>query len=302
MHRARAGRVTTPSRPWATVALFLSCACTGTSAGDAPGRAPPDPSAPRRIVSLIPQVSGIVRALGEADRLVSRIESDESPESAGLPSVGDPTRPSIERILGLDPDLLVLWDGSPANDRIIAALGDTEVWRTRSERLDDLWRNLAVAGALLSAPRRADSIEAKIRDDLGGVPASRRASTPPRVALIVWNDPPIAAGSGSFLDDLLSIAGGVNALGDVPGAWPRISIETLVHRDPEVVLWFPQLDEQPDLDADPRWRIIPALARGHAVTLRGSHFERPGLDVAEAARELAQVLQAHAQSLSTEER
>ncbi len=115
----------------------------------------------------------------------------------------------------------------------------------------------------------------------------------PAVFYVVWHDPPTTASSGTYVNQLIEVAGARNIFADAPGLWPQVSLEEIVRRRPDYVL----LPTDPDagLTADrlrraAGWRELEALRRGRLVEVDAALFNRPGPNVARAARRLASLL------------
>ncbi len=110
---------------------------------------------------------------------------------------------------------------------------------------------------------------------------------------VVWHDPPRTTGPGTFIDELITIAGGANVFADVGAPWPAVSLEEVVRRDPDYIV-IPRgtgHSVQPEwLDDLPGWRDLTAVREQRVVTVDSDLFNRPGPRVVEAARTLGQAL------------
>jgi iron complex transport system substrate-binding protein len=249
----------------------------------------------RRIVSLIPAATEILFALGAGDRLVGRTRwGVHPPEAESVPDVGDGVRPSLEAVLSRDPDLVILFDGADTDgvaDRL-AGLGVASL-SLRHNTLSDLERNVVALGEVAGCPAAARALNDRIRDDLEAVSAAVDRAAPLRVYYDVWPDPPMTIGRGSFLDSLVTIAGGRNIFGDLAAASPQIGLEAIVQRDPEVVVYAVSGITDRGAAA-PRersgWSVIPAVSRGRVATVDADLLGRLGPRVGDAARELALAL------------
>jgi ABC-type Fe3+-hydroxamate transport system substrate-binding protein len=249
---------------------------------------------PARIVSLVPAVTEVLFALGAGDRLVGRsVWDDEPPAVLSVPSVGDALRPDPERVLARRPDLVILHagpDNAGAAERL-AGLGAPTL-AVRIDDLDDLDRTLRLLGRLLSCEGEAGELRERIRSELEEV----RAATAdlPRVSVyydVAW-PPAITIGGGSYLDDLITIAGGRNVFGDLTAPSPHVALEAIVARDPDVIL-VPG-DDAIAASAGPRdrpgWDAVGAVMRGDLRRVDASLLHRLGPRVGAAARALAAAL------------
>ncbi|MFV1987356.1 MAG: ABC transporter substrate-binding protein [Gemmatimonadota bacterium] len=253
-------------------------------------------SRPRvRVVSLMPAATEILFAIGAGDRLVGRTRwGVHPPRAADVPSVGDGVRPSLEAVLAVRPDLVVLFEGSDTQgvaDRL-RALGIATV-ALRHNTLHDLERNVMALGEAVGCVEAAAELNERIRGDLRAVADAVRPTTRVRVYYDVWADPPITVGQGSFLDSLLTLAGAENVFGDLGPAAPQVGLETIVQRDPDVIV-HPVTSLPggvgPPPDERPRWKLIPAVAEGRVLTVDADLLGRLGPRIGQAAGTLASAL------------
>lgn len=244
----------------------------------------------RRIVSLNPTTTELLFALGAGERLVGRSRWDQWPaEALAVTEVGDAIRPSVERIMAARPDLVLLY-ASGDNRAAAAALAGAgiRVVALRIDRIADLERSLHIIGALTGRDSAATLASDSLRRSLDTVRAALRAVARPRVFLHVWDNPLIAIGGGSYLSELVEIAGGRNVYGDLSGPSPQVSFEDLLRRDPEVILAGPGAAAR--LAADARWRALRAVRDGRVLAYDTMLVSRPSLRLGEGARSLAALL------------
>ncbi len=242
-----------------------------------------------RVVSMIPSVTDLVLALGIEDRLVGRTRYDSRPELADLPSVGGGLDPDLESLLGLAPDLVVLW---PDHDLrgVGARLRDLGIptYSARIEGIADFRRHGAAIGALLGSAARADSLLGSLDHELRAIRRSVQGRPVPEVVYVVALNPPTVAGPGTFVDSLIATAGGRNAFRDLTGNWPQVSLEEVVRRQPDfVAVSVTDVSALGQLRDAPGWRSVAAVRDGRAAAFDPNRFNRPGPGLARAARELA---------------
>jgi iron complex transport system substrate-binding protein len=285
---------------WIPVIFAAAAACDGvggtrTMAGatvvDDRGRAVDVDAPAQRVVSLVPSVTDLIVALGAADRLVARTAYDGAPSLAHLPSFGRTLSPSVEALVRYDPDLIIMGGtGLGAVARIDAL--DTRVYVADVQRIADILTTAERVGALLGVRARADSLVAALAAGLNDVRARVHGEDRPTVLYLLWPDPPQAAGSNTFIDDVITVAGGRNAFDDLPGSWPVVSLEEVVRRDPRFVV-LPRAEGatiRPAVERRPGWRSLSALREGRVIPVDADLFDRPGPRVVEAARILAAAL------------
>lgn len=255
-----------------------------------------------RVVSLVPSVTGLLLRLGAGDRLIGRTRYDTAAWLADVPSVGEPTTPSLERLASLRPDLVIAWDhmreASPG--AALERLG-VPVYHARLVSLGDVRRTIGRLGSLMGLEARADCVAAALDAELADVRRSVRDRSPVRVFYVVYPRPPSTVGRGTYLAEVLELAGAVNVFGDVGSEWPQVSLEQAFVREPDVVVVARQ-GSGPGayfIRSAPGWRTLPAVREGRVVEVDADVFHRPDR-VAEAARRLAAALHPEATVTSAE--
>lgn len=248
---------------------------------------------PGRIVSLVPAVTEILYALDEGPRLAGRsVWDDYPPEVSAVPSVGDALRADAERVLSVNPDLVILYAG-PDNSRSVEQfqrLGVSTL-AIRIDDLDDLQRNIIRLGTLLRRESAAAELWDSIDAELTEVRRANDGRPRPRVYYDVAWPPAITVGRGSYLDTLISIAGGENIFHDLAAPSPQVALEAIVARAPEVVL-VPMVPDgyAADLARRPGWQALAAVRSGAVREVDGGLLHRLGPRIGRAARALAGVL------------
>jgi len=275
-----------PGLPLALAAALLAAAAL------------PAAASPRRVVALAPSAAEIAYALGAADLVVGVSDfAADLPGSAGKPRLGG-FAPDLERVAALKPDLaLVSRDGTDrrAAERL-ASLG-IRVVVTDAASLDGVFADVRRVGAALGrraeAERLVESLSARAAAAAARAPRPARGKRTTAIALI-WPDPPVVAGRGTFVGDLLERAGLENAAPAKAGDWPRVTHETLVAWDPRIVV-RPETRENAAAFAaafapGSRWLLLPAVREGRVLVLPGDWLERPGPRLVDALEALVERL------------
>ena len=249
---------------------------------------------PRRVVSLVPSVTELIVALGAGHRLVGRTRFDTDPRLAELPSVGGTADPSIEAIVALEPDLVLMWRDSTA-PRVAGALDRTgiPVHGVSTWTLPDLRATIADLGRLFAVARAADSLVQTIDDSLAAVRASAAGARRVRVLYLLSERPLMTIGAGTFIDEVIDIAGGQNIFHDRRDAWPIVNMEEVLRRDPEVIIVPAYGDDPRPADRLSRaagWELTTAARSGRVLSVPADLFDRPGPRIVVAARTLATML------------
>jgi iron complex transport system substrate-binding protein len=245
---------------------------------------------PRRIVSLNPATTEILFALGAGSRLVGRSDYDLWPDSARLvQALGNGIQPNVEAVLGTRPDLVVLYasqDNRPAAARFRAAGVNTLA--LKNDSISDFRRTVETLGAILGDSVRARSVTDSVYHTIDRVRASTSTLTRPTVFWHIWDAPLITIGAGSFMNELVNIAGARNVYADIDAPSKTISLEDVARRDPEFVLAGPIGAAK--IAADPRWRIVRAVRDGKVLVVDTVVVARPSVRLGEAALSLANLL------------
>ncbi|HEU0052747.1 MAG TPA: cobalamin-binding protein [Longimicrobium sp.] len=251
-----------------------------------------------RIVSLVPSATETLVALGARETVVGRTDYDEAPEVAAVPSVGGGLDPSLEKLAALRPDLVIGWEtvGRPELRDRLEALG-IPVFAMATQDTADVFRGIASLGRLTGRGRAADSLAAAVRAELDAVRASVAGKPRPSVFWLVQTDPPMTAGRATFVSELVEVAGGRNAFGDLEALWPNVSMEEIVRRQPDVLI-VPVVEARTarveELRALPGWRELRAMREGRARSVDAELVNRPGPSIGKAARAVAEAIHASA--------
>jgi iron complex transport system substrate-binding protein len=242
---------------------------------------------PGRIVSLNPTTTELLFALGAGPRLVGRSSACDYPAgAAAVPSLGGGFPPAVEAVLGARPDLVVLYHsaGNAAAAARLRELG-IPVLRLRTDRLRDVARAARVLGEALGTGAAGDSIADRLERRLAAEHSVRRDSTKlVPTLLLAWDQPVIALGAGSFVSELVELAGGRNVFADIAAPSAPVSLEAIAERAPSVVLLVGS--EIPGLEHRPEWRTLPAVRAGRLLRLSESSSNRPSPRAPAAVRAL----------------
>jgi iron complex transport system substrate-binding protein len=247
--------------------------------------------APQRIVSLLPSLTETVCALGECRRLVGVDRYSNHPESVRrLPQVGGGLDPSIEGVVALRPDVVLIASSAPAAQRL-EALG-LKVLALEPRSLADVQRITGVLGQLLDVPQAQQLWQAM---DAGLAEAARTLPPGARSTRVYFEvgAGPYAAGTTSFIGELLQRLGVQNIIGPELGPFPKINPEFVVRADPDVIL-IGERNAQ-GLRQRPGWAGIRALRESRVCVFGEAETDvlvRPGPRIAEAARLLARCITA----------
>ena len=245
---------------------------------------------PARIVSLTPATTEILFALGASERLVGRGEYDRWPDAArAIPDLGPGLRPNVEAVLAVKPDLVLLYasqDNRPAARRLRGAGIMTAAFKV--DRIEHFDRTTRLLGRLIGDSARGALVADTVRRTLDSVRALTRARPPVSVVMPAYEDPLLVIGGGSFMSQLVTIAGGRNVYDDIDQPSPAVTFEDVVQRNPEVVLVGPERGAR--LRQSTRWRALDAVRRGRIMYMDTNVVMRPAVRLGEGAVSLMRLL------------
>lgn len=249
------------------------------------------PGVAHRVVSLIPATTEILFAIGAGAALVGRTHWCDYPAAAvRIPDLGDGINPNLEAVVAARPDLVVLYrsgQNAAAAERLRA--NGIPAIQVRSDALADVPRLARLLGALTGRELAADSLRDAFNRELAAatVPSPPH---PPGVFILVWDEPPMTVGAGSYLSELLARAGSRNVFADLPASSGQISVEAAAARDPDFV--FTANPALPAFAGRPEWQAVRAVRERRFIHGPGSEFSRPSPRAPAAIRQLATQLTA----------
>ncbi len=301
-------RIVRPGITLLLLSVFVAVACTpapgeeqvssSIEVTDQLGRVVRLDAVPQRIISLAPSNTEILFALGLADRVVAVTDyGDYPPEAKEKPSIGGFITPNLEELIVLSPDLIVA--ASIHEAKIIPQLEGRglTVFVLAPKTVDDVLEAITLVGEITGNEAEAAGLVAGMQARIEAV-IGRTDSLPegqrPRVFYLVWPDPLMSAGSGTFQDDLIGKAGGTNIARDLTG-WEDISLEVVVAANPEVMiasighgggegLSFQFLKTEPRLDG------TDARRNGRVYGVDGDLVSRPGPRIVDGLERLARFI------------
>jgi vitamin B12 transport system substrate-binding protein len=245
-------------------------------------------SAVERVVSLAPSLSEIVVELGSADLLVGVLDAGERPaELKHLPAVGRYGQLDIERLLSLQPDLLLLWPGSvgPAQRDQLMRL-NIPTFVAEPHTLDQLTQQIEAIASQLGRRERGAALAADLRQRLTQLRQRYRRDHPLRVFYQVWDRPLYTVGGGQIISDALDVCGARNVFADLTLPAPQVSVEAVLQRNPELIL----ASDQAQLDAWKAWPQVAAVAQGQLRLVTDKGLERPSAQMIEATAKLCELI------------
>lgn len=249
----------------------------------------------RRVVSLAPSVTEILFAVG-LDSEVAGVTTfcDYPPAAKAKPKVGSSIQ-NLEAIIGLKPDLVLAVKSEIVRPDVLAKLEQLKIpmFILAPKTIEDILGHISTVGSLVGHDREARVVAQGLRERLSGLRSRMGAARPVRVFYVVNTDPLISVGSGSFIHQMLELAGGDNIVGQTAIPYPKVSLEEVLRRDPEVLLFpvgasegIPEAEQQ-------RWRkwtTLSAVVHNRMHQVKAELVNRPGPRVVDGIEALAQAI------------
>ncbi len=296
----------------AVVALSACGSGSGTAASSSPSAAAAGPitvtddsgaqvtldQPAQRIVSIAPANTEIAYAVGAGDKMVAGTSYDDYPaEAKALPKIGDFANPNVEKIASYSPDLVLAAGGIQDKLRSkLEALG-MKVYVVDPKTYDGTIATIQNVGKLAGeesgAQAVADTMDSAKQEVQTAVAGQPKATT----FLEIYGKPLMTAGSDTFIDDMITIAGGENIGAQAGSGFPNFSTEVLVKDDPQVYIADSGSMSKPgDIKTRAGFADLTAVKDGHVYVIEDSTIARPGPRLAEGLKALAVYIHPEASS------
>lgn len=286
------------------VALCLFSACAAPKNSNIPtssrrqitdgsGKQVSLPPQVNRVVSLAPNLTEIVFAIGGGNRLVGRTSYCDFPaEAKSVAEVGDTLHPSLERIIALKPQVVLVSTASQLEGFTRQLQEhDIAVFVTDPHDLDGVFQSMNQIGEILGAAEQAKQLTDSLRLRVMIVAKKLNTAPPVRVFYQLSAEPLYTAGKDSFVNDLIMLAGGISVTADVPGAWPKYSAEAALATKPEAII-LPTGGSMGDNNTDVAEPLkrSSAVLNGRVYKINDDHLVRPGPRAVDGLEEMARAL------------
>ena len=252
-----------------------------------------------KIIVLAPSVLEIVDGLGAFD---SVIEVDSfsvmmgEPLAAGFEGVGDYQSLNVEKITELDPDILIAITGGPEDDyNKVAELG-IPVYRVVDVRgIEGVYEEISNISKIIGREKEGLELISGLKSDVEDIKSKVEGLSDdrrPNVFYEIWKEPLMSAGEDTFINDLIEIAGGKNILSeDGLMGWVEYSIETLIEKDPDVIIALVSLAADPSVILeDQRFASIKAVVNGDVYIIPDNPISRPSQNIIKGLQMLAKAI------------
>jgi len=254
------------------------------------------PRPPQRVVSLSPGATAMLFAAGGGARVVGTPDFSVEPEAArAIARIGDSHGFDLERILALHPDLIVAWTAGFSEAQLLPfERAGLAVYRHRVTRLADLPTAIERLGDMLDTRATAQRAADELRRRIGALQSRYRRARAPRLLVQVWDRPVYTIGGEQLIDDAVALCGYDNVYRELHDAAPAVSLESIVARDPEVILAV-AADEATAQEWMRRWQAFPSMSavrHGRLLSFVDARLSRLGPEVVDATEALCARLSA----------
>ncbi len=247
----------------------------------------------KSIVTFAPSNTEILFAIGAGDTVKGVTAFDDYPkEVLEIEKIGDYNGINLERIIELEPEVVIFY-GKGADDEVnrleeagITVLGFEP--ESIEEIINVIERMGTLTGKSIEAQELAESMASKKEELVGKVENFEKK----KVFYEIWHEPLMAAGAGSFVDQLIILAGGENIAADSESEYPQFDLEQLIERNPEVYLTANDLPEKTaeSIGQRPGYEELDAVKNGQIYLLDGNLMSRPGPRIIEALELLVEAI------------
>ncbi len=275
------------------LALASGALHAGVSAIDDEGN-PVELAAPAsRIISLAPHATELLYSAGAGRNIAATVAHSDYPAAAqALPRVGDAANLDFERILQLDPDLIVAWEsGLPASQLArLRALG-IPVFLSQPDSLEAIAASIENLGKLAGTRTQADASAAAFREELARLSHAYADNATSRVFYQIWEQPLMTVNGDHLISQVIALCGGQNVFADLQPLVPRISREAVLKQNPEVILVSAAVDH-PDKSPGQwaKWQSLAAVRDQRVHYVPWSEISRPTVRMLNAVDHICGVL------------
>jgi iron complex transport system substrate-binding protein len=245
-----------------------------------------------RIVSLAPANTEIAYAIGAGGKMVAGTSYDDYPEEAkSLPKIGDFANPNVEKIASFEPDLVLAAGG--IQDKLRSKLEGLgmKVYVVDPKTYDGVMTDITNLGQLTGSTPQAQQVADTMQKAKDDVQAQVASASRPSTFLEIYSKPLMTAGGETFIDDMITLAGGTNLGATAGSGFPTFSTEVLFKNDPAVYIADSGSMSKPgDITKRAGFDVLTAVKDGHVYVIDDSIIARPGPRLAQGLQELLKMI------------
>lgn len=262
--------------------------------------------APSRIISLAPSVTEMLFAIGAGTQVVGVTQFCDFPAEAMKKAKVGYVNPNLESLVALEPDLIVAPQEFLKPD-LIGKLEQLKipVFILADRTVEDVLAHIQTLGRMLDRSTEATALGMDLRQHIARVKARTQSAAPVRVLYVLNSEPLITVGPGSFIDQLIGLAGGVNVAAKSATAYPRLSMEVVLQENPDILI-FPTGEaegiSESEQQAWRKWSTLAAVKQNNLRQIPADLLNRPGPRIGKALELLADLLHPATNALPREGR
>ena len=248
-------------------------------------------TAPQRIISLAPHITEMLFSAGAGDKIIGVVAYSDFPQAAlDIDSVGSYQGINIEKIILLNPDLIIAWKGGNRLKDIekLKQLGFKVVY-SKPYKLYDIPKEIRAFGEQLGTQVTANTLADALENKLQSLIKTYHTQSKVSAYYQIWNTPLMTINGEQFISQAMSICGAENIFSDLPILAAEVSIESVIQRNPDAILLGGQKQMQQGwLQAWQKWPAIGAVKNQHIYLLKADNFQRPTARLIESIEGLCQ--------------
>lgn len=247
-----------------------------------------------RIISLAPHLTELLFAAGAGEKIIAAVSySDYPPPAEQIPRIGNHSNFDIERILALEPDLIVAWkSGNPAGQIRQLRQLRLPVYVSEPRQLDDIPGTIEKFGKLTGTTAVANAEAEDFRQQVAILEQRYLTQSSISVFYQIWNEPLMTIGGSHIINEVIELCGGRNVFTDMGQLAPQIPVEAVLAAAPEVIIASGIDDERPDwLDDWREWPQLPAVKNDQLYFIPPYHLQRHSPRLLKGTQQLCEILQ-----------
>lgn len=246
----------------------------------------------QRVITLAPHLTELVYAVGGGDQMTATVAWSDFPAAAkALPVIGSNNKINYEALLQYQPDLVLVWLSGNGESMIkrLKSLG-LNVYVNKPRHLDDIPRSVLNIGKLLGREDTAEPVAAQFRQAIKTLGDEYGQSRPVTVYYQIWQSPLMTFGGSHLVSDVMALCGGHNVFANTAGLVPRLSVESVLAADPEVIVVGQYTEAGTAFDYWRQWPQLRAVAGGHIYDVDPYLLHRHTPRIVKGARQLCEAI------------
>lgn len=273
--------------------LSLILLCIPSAYADEVQTAPDQSKSNGRFISLAPHITELLFAVGAGKQIVGAVSfSDYPPEARDIPLVGSYNQINHEQIITLKPTIVFGWDSGNGEETLqrLRDLG-LRVHSHEPRSLEDVAESLRVYGELTGNVEQGKRVSEDFLERLTGLRERYENRTPVRIFYQLWNEPQLTINGEHLISDVIRLCGGRNIFADAAPLVPKVGLETVLTRAPEIIIASGMAAERPAwLDDWKHWPSIPAVKEELLFSIHPDLLHRHSPRILDGAEQVCEIL------------